>query len=95
MSRPSSIGVSSSVRFTTTTCSIFGRLERISSTFSFIGIGLPRRSDVLQVTSTLASETSMRSLTASTEKPPKTTLCVAPIRAQASIAAGVSGIIGM
>ena len=29
------------------------------------------------------------------EKPPKTTLCVAPIRAQASIAAGVSGIIGM
>jgi hypothetical protein len=37
----------------------------------------------------------MRSLTASAEKPPKTTLWVAPMRAQASIAAGVSGIIGM
>ncbi len=37
----------------------------------------------------------MRSRTASTEKPPKTTLWVAPMRAQASIAAGVSGSIGM
>ena len=44
------------------------------------------------VTSTLASETSMRSLTDSTEKPPNTTLCGAPIRAQASIATTTSGI---
>ena len=95
MSRPSSIGQSSSVRLTTITCSSFGRSPTTSSTLVFIGIGLPRRSDVLQVISTLASETSMRSFTASTEKPPKTTLCVAPMRAHASIAAGVSGIIGM
>ena len=38
------------------------------------------------VTSAFASENSIRSLTASGEKPPKTTLCGAPIRAQASIA---------
>ena len=36
----------------------------------------------------------MRSLTASGEKPPNTTLCGAPIRAQASIATATSGIIG-
>ena len=44
--------------------------------------------------SAFASETSMRSLTDSGEKPPKTTLCGAPIRAQASIATTTSGIIG-
>jgi hypothetical protein len=37
----------------------------------------------------------MRPRSASTENPPKTTLCVAPIRAQASIATAASGIIGM
>ena len=36
----------------------------------------------------------MRSLTASGEKPPKTTLWGAPMRAQASIATATSGIIG-
>ena len=87
--------MSVSARLTTTTCSIFGRSSSTSSTCSFIGIGLPRRRFALAVTSSFASETSIRSLTDSTEKPPKTTLCVAPMRAQASIAAGVSGIIGM
>ena len=84
-----------SARFTTTTCSSLGRSPRIPSTFSFIGVGWPRRSVASAVISTFASETFMRSLTDSTEKPPKTTLCVAPMRAHASIAAGVSGIIGM
>src|SRR4030095_8125521 len=37
----------------------------------------------------------MRSASASALKPPKTTLWVAPIRAQASIAIAASGIIGM
>ena len=37
----------------------------------------------------------MRPLSASAEKPPKTTVWGAPIRAQASIAIGSSGIIGM
>jgi hypothetical protein len=46
------------------------------------------------VISTLASENAIRSRTASAEKPPKTTLCGAPMRAQASIATATSGIIG-
>ena len=37
----------------------------------------------------------MRSRSASGAKPPKTTLCGAPMRAQASIAIGSSGTIGM
>ena len=36
----------------------------------------------------------MRSRTASAEKPPKTTLCGAPMRAHASIETTTSGIIG-
>ena len=36
----------------------------------------------------------MRSLTDSALKPPKTTLWIAPMRAQASIATATSGIIG-
>ena len=41
------------------------------------------------------SEVTMRPASASAEKPPKTTVCGAPRRAQASIATTVSGIIGM
>ena len=37
----------------------------------------------------------MRAFSASAEKPPKTTLWVTPSRAQASMAIGSSGIIGM
>ena len=37
----------------------------------------------------------MRSRTASAENPPKTIECVAPIRAQASIAIASSGMSGM
>jgi hypothetical protein len=37
----------------------------------------------------------MRSRSASAEKPPKTTLCGAPIRVHARIAMASSGIIGM
>ena len=36
----------------------------------------------------------MRSATDVAEKPPKTTLCIAPMRAHASIATTTSGIIG-
>ena len=36
----------------------------------------------------------MRSASAWAEKPPKTTLCGAPLRAQASMATAASGIIG-
>ena len=65
-----------------------------SSTCCLIGAVLPLRRAPSMVTSALASENSIRSLTASGEKPPKTTLCGAPIRAQASIATTSSGTIG-
>ena len=65
-----------------------------SSTSFLIGAVLPLRRAPSTVTSAFASETSMRSLTDSGEKPPKTTLCGAPMRAQASIATTTSGIIG-
>jgi hypothetical protein len=46
------------------------------------------------VISALASEAAIRSMTDSGAQPPKTTLCGAPMRAQASIATTTSGIIG-
>jgi len=58
------------------------------------GAVLPLRAAPSTVISSFASENSMRSRTASAEKPPNTTLCGAPIRAQASIATTTSGIIG-
>ncbi len=64
------------------------------STCCLIGAVLPLRRAPSTVISALASENSIRSLTESGEKPPKTTLCGAPIRAQASIATTTSGIIG-
>ena len=44
---------------------------------------------------TWASQSRMRVLSASEEKPPNTTVWGAPSRAQASMATTVSGIIGM
>jgi hypothetical protein len=46
------------------------------------------------VINTFASASLMRSASACEEKPPNTTLCAAPMRAQASIATAASGIIG-
>ena len=66
-----------------------------SSTSGLIGAVLPLRRAPSTVTSALASDVSMRSRTDSGEKPPKTTLCGAPMRAHASIATMTSGIIGM
>ena len=65
-----------------------------ASTASLIGAVLPLRRAPSTVTSSFASLNSMRSLTDSALKPPKTTLCTAPMRAQASIATATSGIIG-
>ena len=65
-----------------------------SSTCALTGAVLPLRRAPSTVTSALASENSIRSRTASAEKPPKTTLWTAPIRAQASIATATWGIIG-
>ena len=64
------------------------------STACLIAAVLPLRRAPSTVMSALASENSIRSLTDSGEKPPKTTLCGAPMRAQASIATTTSGIMG-
>ena len=79
---------------TTKIVSIDSTSPIFSSTGCLIGAVLPLRRAPSTVTSAFASENSIRSLTASGEKPPKTTLCGAPIRAQASIATATSGIIG-
>ena len=79
---------------TTITVSIDGTSSRNSSTAGLISAALPLRRAASAVIRALASENCIRSLTASGEKPPKTTLCGAPIRAQASIATATSGIIG-
>jgi hypothetical protein len=65
-----------------------------SSVFSFIGVGFPRRNCPSEVIRSFASASSMRDRSAPGEKPPNTTLCAAPNRAQANIATTASGIIG-
>ena len=57
--------------------------------------GALRQLVALQVSTTLASLSTMRLARASAEKPPKTTEWIAPIRAQARMAKAASGIIGM
>ena len=93
-SRPAVIGTASPVRRTTTTLRMVGTPATAASTFAFSGTIAPRRWPPSAVTSTVASASFMRSRSASAEKPPKTTLWVAPMRAQASIAIAASGIIG-
>ncbi len=66
----------------------------VASTSALIAAVFPLRRAPSTVMSALASETSMRSLTLWGEKPPKTTLCGAPMRAQASMATTTSGIMG-
>ena len=66
-----------------------------SSTAGLSGVGLPRRQPPSAVMTSFASASLIRPASASAENPPKTTVCGAPIRAQASIAIGSSGIIGM
>src|SRR3954449_5371298 len=93
-SRPSFISHSAPVFLTTKIRSSESRSAIASSTCCLTGAVLPLRRAPSTVTSALASETSMRTLTDSTLKPPNTTLCGAPMRAQASMATRTSGIIG-
>ena len=79
---------------TTTIVSSEATLPISASTCSLIGAVLPLRRAPSTVISAFASANSIRSRTDSALKPPKTTLCGAPIRAQASIATATSGIIG-
>ena len=94
MSRPSCIGTDSPVWRTTTTVSRLASSPITASTAGLIGAVTPLRRAASTVISARASENSIRSRTASGEKPPKTTLCGAPMRAHASIATTTSGIIG-
>ena len=83
-----------SVRRTTTTCSMVGVSSRATSALALRGTAWARRHPPSAVTRTLASASLIRSRRASDENPPKTTLWAAPMRAQASMATGSSGIIG-
>jgi hypothetical protein len=94
-SRPGCIATGWPVRRTTTTCSTQPTPFSASSTAGFSAKGAPRRCPPSAVTTTLAPASSMRSRSDSAEKPPNTTLWVAPIRVQARSAIGSSGIIGM
>jgi hypothetical protein len=82
------------VRRTTSTVSQFGAPASASSQIFLSGILRPPRSPSSDVISVEHSASSSRSRNESEEKPAKTTLCTAPMRAHASIAAGSAGIIG-
>ena len=62
--------------------------------FCSSGTTCPLRQPPSAVISTFAPASTSRSRSASEEKPPNTTECTAPIRAQASIATAASGTIG-
>ena len=65
-----------------------------ASTLAFSGIVLPPRTPSSAVITSLLVQSAMRPAIDSGEKPPNTTECTAPMRAQASIATAVSTIIG-
>ena len=88
-------GPASPVRRATTTCSTHGVSATAASTCPFSPTTAPRRQPPSAVTTTRASASRIRSRRASEENPPNTTEWGAPIRAQASMAVGSSGIIGM
>ncbi len=74
---------------------IDGQFFSASSTLAFSGTFLPPRRPSSAVMTMLESQSWMRPARLSGEKPPNTTECTAPMRAQASIAYAASGIIGM
>ena len=94
MSRPSFIGTSAPVRVTTITVGT-SRCSSAVSTLRLSGMCLPPRTPSSAVITAQASQSAMRPARLSGEKPPNTTEWIAPMRAQASIAAAASGIIGM
>ena len=93
-SRPAFISTASLVRRTTRQLFTVGVSASGASTFALSGTDLPRRQPPSAVMQSFAPQSLMRSRSASAEKPPKTTVCVAPMRAQASMAIAASGIIG-
>ena len=90
-----SIATSLPVRRRTTACFTPGESASASSAFAFSGTVAPCRSPSSCVISTSHPMSFIRSESESAEKPPKTTVCGAPSRAQASIATGSSGTMPM
>jgi len=70
------------------------QISTASSAMAFSCTGLAPRIAPSAVIRILACASWMRPANASAEKPPKTTVCTAPMRAQASIVAGSSTIMG-
>ncbi len=83
------------MRRTTSAFRIPGASAIASSAVRFSGTVVPRRHASSCVISTSQPMSFARSESESAEKPPKTTVCGAPRRVQASIATGSSGIIPM
>jgi len=94
-SRPACIGTSWSVRRATRTVSTRSMPSIARSVMALSGIRRPPRRPSFAVITTLQPASTIRSRSDSALNPPKTTECTAPIRAHASIAYTVSGIIGM
>ena len=94
-SRPRSIETSPSVRRRTTQVSMPGASPIASSAICFSGTLEPRRHASSWVTSTVQPMSLIRPESESAEKPPKTTVCGAPNRVQASIAIASSGTMPM
>ncbi len=94
-SRPGVMATAAWVRWTTSTLSTIGHSFSASSTLAFSGIFLPPRSPSSAVITNRESQSMIRPARLSAEKPPNTTECTAPMRAQASMATGVSTIMGM
>ena len=93
-SRPSVMLTSAPVWRTTSTVSQTSAPTSASSLICLSATCLPPRNPSSEVTSRLHSASRMRLRNDSDEKPANTTLWTAPMRAQASIAAGSEGIIG-
>jgi hypothetical protein len=79
------MGTSASVRLATNTVCTWFSPEMARSTMDLSGMGRPPRRPSLAVTTTLAPQSTMRSRRLSALKPANTTLCTAPMRAQASM----------
>ena len=92
---PPVIGTSSPVRRTTRLRRIRGASAIASSAICFSGTVVPRRHASSCVISTSQPMSFIRADNESAEKPPKTTVCGAPSRVQASIATASSGTIPM
>ena len=81
------------MRCTTTHVWTSGAPSSAALTLALRGMSLPARQPPSPVIMAVTPQSSTRSRTESGEKPPKITVCGAPMRAQASIATTISGII--